>query len=388
MSAGNEVTQGKPSRVHTLDIVRGFSMFFICGGEYILLALCMCLPESRMMQALSEQLGHVAWEGFTFYDLIFPTFLLVSGASFTYSWLSQTKRGVPVWKRWQHLFLRTLLLCFLGFLYNGNLAQPTIDTMRFPSVLARIGLGVFLAAIPYTLTPLKWRWLLFPLGLAAYAGLFVCCGGEQPYARPDNWAGAVDAWLLPGVTDVGVKPGLDAEGVVSTFGAMWTAYLGMLLGDFLRSKWVCKSLWLYEGGVILIVAAYGMEPWVPIVKKLWSASYVCLAGGWTLLLCALVYLLADTLRCAKAFFPLTVLGVNALWFYFLAYFVDFKAVAWQFVSGGVGRWVRADSPEMLNAYYTLAYAIAGFVLLWLTVWFIYRQKQALRTWCKGQSPQA
>ncbi len=351
--------KGASTRVHMLDIVRGFSMFFICGGEFILLAICGCFQENEWMQCLAQQLGHVAWEGFQFLDLIFPTFLLVSGAAFTYSWQAQEKRGVSLAKRWQRLAFRTLLLCVLGFIYNGNLAQPTIETMRFPSVLARIGLGVFLAAIPYTVMPIKWRWVLFPAGLLAYAGLFALAGGATPYAQVDNWAGAVDALLLPGVTDCGVKPGLDAEGVVSTFGAMWTAYLGMLLADGLRSPFRFKVLWIGGFGALLIGGAYGMEPWVPIVKKLWTASYVCLAGGWTLVLCAVVYLLADTLRGAKWFFPLTALGLHALWFYFLARFVDFKAIAWQFVGGATIRWCEPQSPMIAVVYTT-----AGFLLLW------------------------
>ncbi len=363
------------TRVHTLDIVRGISMFFICGGELIALSLCACLPESAFFRELPAQFGHMVWEGFTFYDLIFPTFLLISGAAFTYSWQAQKKRDVPLVKRWQRLLFRTVCLCLLGFVYNGNLSHTTIDEMRFASVLARIGLCVFLAAIPYTMMPSKWRWLLFPIGVAGYIYLFAACGGETPYAQAGNWVAAVDGWLLPGVNDCGQPMGMiahdfggDAEGVISTFGAMWTAYLGMLLGDLLRSKIVFKPLWLYEIGVLLIVVAYGMEPWVPIVKKLWTASYLCLAGGWTFLLCGFVYLFADVLKWHKAFYPLSVLGVNALWFYFLAHFVDFNQLAWNIIGGATNRWVTLG-----EKYVVLIYYIAGFTLMWLMIWWVRRK---------------
>ncbi len=363
------------ARIQMLDIVRGLSMFCICGGEAILMALAFSFPECPFLKELPAQLGHPAWEGFTFYDVIFPTFLLVSGAAFTYSWAAQKARGVGAAARWQRLLLRTLILCLLGFIYNANLTRVSIDEMRFGSVLARIGLGVLLAAVPYALMPAKWRWVLFPVGLAAYAGLFYVCGGATPYAQEANWAVAVDGWLLPGVTDQGVatgvkyaSAGLDAEGVVSTFGAMWTAYLGMLLGDLLQSKLRLKALWMVVAGGLLIGAAVGMEPWIPVVKRLWTVSYSCLAGGWTLLACGVVYLLADVLKGAKAFYFFSVIGVNALWFYFLPLFVNYRGAA-NFLTGGLLN--RLDLEK--NVHYALLNLIIAFALMWLSIWWLRRK---------------
>ena len=73
------------SRVHMLDVVRGWSMFFIAGGDALLLSVCLAFPNLPGAAWMRFHLGHVQWEGFTFYDALFPTFLLISGASFTYS---------------------------------------------------------------------------------------------------------------------------------------------------------------------------------------------------------------------------------------------------------------------------------------------------------------
>lgn len=365
-STTTERSEGEASggRVQMLDIVRGLSMFFICGGDAVVLALCACFP-GETSQAVAGQLRHVAWEGFRFEDLIFPTFLFVSGAAFTFAWRRQMARGVPAMRRWGRLALRTALLVALGVVYNGGLEQTSLAAVRFPSVLARIGLGVFLAAAPYTFLPGRWKYAFFPVGLVGYALFFAWCGGEAPYAQAHNWAGAVDKALLPGA--LWGYP--DPEGIVSTLAAPLTAFLGMMMGDFLRSGVRRKALWMALAGGVLIAAAYGMEPWVPVIKKLWTSSYVCLAGGYSLLLCAFFYLLADVFRLGRGLFFLSFIGTHALWFYFLPRFLDLSGAAWKLIGGPLRAWGVGPS------WQRFAGALAGMAALWLAVWMLTRQRR-------------
>lgn len=354
------------SRVYMLDVVRGWSMFFISGGDAVLLALCLCFPKVSFFNSLRHQLGHVPWEGFTFYDALFPTFLLISGAAFTYSWHKQITLGVSLSRRWGRLLLRTLLLIVLGVLYNGALSAQTLSAIRFPSVLARIGLGVLGAALVWTNLPKRWRWLFFPVGLLGYVGLFAWCGGPHPYAMTQNWAGRIDQALLPGCVDASAVDGLDPEGVVSTLGAIFTAYLGMLLADFLRTTMKYKALWLALAGGGLLVVGYGCAEWVPIIKKLWTATYVCVAGGWSLLACAALYCLTDCLQWRKAFAPISFFGVAALWFYLLPKLFDFRTAAWRLVGGCTT--ALTDN----NALHLLVCASMSLVLLWIMVYLLRR----------------
>ncbi len=334
------------NRIAMLDVLRGLAMFFIVGGDTIVLALCGCFSGS-VSSEIQKQFGHFAWEGFRFYDAIFPTFLLVSGTAFTFSA-----------KRWRDLLIRTLVLIVLGVLYNGALSAESFADIRFPSVLARIGLGVLLAAIPYRFLPAKGRVLFLPVGLLLYGALFPLCGG---YADAAAWAGEIDAALIPNAH------GLDPEGVISTLGAMLTAYLGMLLGDFLRSSISRKPLWMALAGVVLIGLAWGVSPVCPIIKKLWTSSYVCLAGGWTLVVAAGLYLLTDTLQLKRLFAPVAFIGVHALWFYLLPRFVDFQGTAWRLIALPV----RSLTEEL--SVQRLLLAMASFLLLFGSVWFICRR---------------
>src|SRR4051812_30913846 len=60
-------------RLVSLDALRGFDMFWIVGGDRFFRAL-MKWGDWSFSPVVIEQLDHVAWEGFRFYDMIFPLF--------------------------------------------------------------------------------------------------------------------------------------------------------------------------------------------------------------------------------------------------------------------------------------------------------------------------
>ena len=69
-----EPQPSRNERLMSIDALRGFDMIWIVGGDSIAQALGKWLgtPEGA---SLAEQFEHVDWEGFRFYDLIFPLFL-------------------------------------------------------------------------------------------------------------------------------------------------------------------------------------------------------------------------------------------------------------------------------------------------------------------------
>src|SRR5258708_39973181 len=71
-------------RLYSLDALRGFDMFWIAGGEEIFHILARITGNS-FWQTLSDQFEHPAWNGFHFYDLIFPLFLFIPGVATPYS---------------------------------------------------------------------------------------------------------------------------------------------------------------------------------------------------------------------------------------------------------------------------------------------------------------
>src|SRR6266545_5379627 len=71
-------------RLMSLDALRGFDMFWIIGAEDLFHGLDKISPTG-VIRILAEQLDHADWEGFHFYDLIFPLFVFIVGVSLVFS---------------------------------------------------------------------------------------------------------------------------------------------------------------------------------------------------------------------------------------------------------------------------------------------------------------
>ena len=74
----------RPERIVSVDALRGFDMFWIIGGEQVAEALDK-MGGGPVASAIATQLKHVEWEGFRFYDVVFPLFLFLIGVSIVIS---------------------------------------------------------------------------------------------------------------------------------------------------------------------------------------------------------------------------------------------------------------------------------------------------------------
>lgn len=132
-------------RVASIDALRGFDMFWIVGGEGIIRAFFKVWPNA-VTGALDAQSHHAYWQGFHFYDLIFPLFLFVVGLVLPFSLSRRLEEGANRRQLYGHLVRRLLVLFLLGLLCNG-LLDFNLHTLRIPGVLQRIAVCYFLAAL-------------------------------------------------------------------------------------------------------------------------------------------------------------------------------------------------------------------------------------------------
>lgn len=151
----------RPARLLSLDALRGFDMFWIMSGEQIAHTLAKTTQWAPAVW-LSNQLHHTVWNGFTFYDMIFPLFLFIAGVSLPFS-LEGKKINRQLYVT---MIRRTVLLILLGLVVNGVLQWNGYLHTRFASVLGRIGLAWFFAALIYMNFSLKGQVAWF-LGLLA-----------------------------------------------------------------------------------------------------------------------------------------------------------------------------------------------------------------------------
>ncbi|MBO5276374.1 MAG: DUF5009 domain-containing protein [Alistipes sp.] len=365
----------KNQRLMSLDTLRGFDMFFIMGLSGLIVSLCALWPNV-VTNEIAEQMGHVAWNGLQHHDTIFPLFLFLAGVSFPFSLAKQRENGATKGEIYAKIFRRAAMLIFLGMVYNG-LFQLDFANLRVASVLARIGLAWMGAALLYVNFGVKTRaWIAVAI-LVIYALLskFVCAPdmpGSDPLSMEGSLVGWVDRLLMPGrlIYDSGR---FDPEGLLSAVPAVVTAMLGMFTGELIRSEKTTgerKTLMMVVGGVVLAVVAWLGNYFVPINKMLWSSTFVCAVGAYSLLMMALFYYLIDVKGWQKWTLVFRVVGMNSITIYLAQRIISFSGINKFFFGGLAGLCSEQVGEVILDA---------GFVLVcWLFLYFLYKKKVFLK----------
>ena len=114
--------------------------------------LCVAQRQTGLawVDIIAAQFKHPAWNGFTFYDFIFPLFLFISGVSLAFSLNSAQAKGVENRVLYLKAFKRMLILIGLGILYkNAPVSFFEPSQIRFVSVLGRIGFAGFITTLIY-----------------------------------------------------------------------------------------------------------------------------------------------------------------------------------------------------------------------------------------------
>lgn len=331
-SSPSEVAAPLPAvsgRLLSLDALRGFDMVWILGLDQLIPLLCRRLaPGSRFTEIVATQLEHADWEGFRFYDLIFPLFLFLAGVSMAISLPRRMERDGSL-RTAVHLVLRCLILYLLGVIYNGGL-EHGLEHVRWMGVLQRIALAA--AAAGLLSLCLKSRGLIGAavVLLVGYWALMKYVAvpefGAGVFKEGQNLANYLDKLWLPGRRYDGDH---DPEGLLSTLPAVATAILGLLSGKLLFSSQsnVRKIISLLFLGAALLGAGWAWNPSFPIIKKIWTSSYVLAAGGWSMILLGLFYAVIDVWKRKFWTCPFVWVGANPIALYLASGLGFFGAVA-------------------------------------------------------------
>lgn len=408
MKPGNENSAacGEGERLASLDALRGFDMFWIVGAGALVEALGK-LRETGATRFLSAQLTHVQWRGFHFEDLIFPMFVFIAGVSLVFS-LGKAVRGGGVVKAVWRLMLRSVLLVLLGIFYYGGLKGNWTD-IRLLGVLQYIGVASFFAGGLYlAFRRARWlaaacavlllghwalmEWVPFPdvrLDSVALAKAEERVGSRDPlkvlrdapgtvrgrYEEGYNLSNYVDYRFLPGKKANGAyenQPLLGVPGVVAV------CLLGVLAGLWLRRADVDDArrvAGMAAAGAVGVAIGVLWGTRLPIVKKLWSPSFVLVAGGASAALLALFYGVVDVWKKRRWCQPFVWIGMNPLVLYLAHNVVSFHDVARRLAGGGLQRCL--DAHVMAGAGGVLL-ALVELALSFLFVRALYVRKVFIR----------
>jgi predicted acyltransferase len=364
---------GLPQRLHSLDALRGFDMFWILGGEEIVHNLAE-ITGSPAMKVLSDQLTHPEWHGFHFYDLIFPLFLFLAGVATPFSVGAALEKGKSQNELLVKVIKRGLILVLLGIIHNNHLELKPIAEIRFGSVLGRIGLAYMFANIIYLYTTQRGQIIWFCSLLLGY--WFLILFGSAPgfesgdLTMEGNIVSYLDRMIMPGKLYLGIH---DPEGLVSTIPAIGTGLLGIYAGNILKNAPLTpdgKSLRLLILGVASIVLALLWNFVFPINKNLWTSSFVLLAGGLSLVLLSLFFYVIDARGIKRWAFFFTVIGMNSILIYMSGQFIR-----WGYTTDAFFKWLVDLVGEPYNV---LVFSICYIFVKWMFLYFLYRKNVFLR----------
>jgi len=387
-------------RLMSLDALRGFDMFWIVGGEELVHGLHKAWPVGPV-GLLERQVGHKPWQGVAFYDMIFPLFVFIVGASLVFSVTRLIERGGKA-ASLKRIFIRSLMLYLFGLLVYGGLSKG-FDHIRWMGVLQRIAISYFFASLIFSTFRLRGMIVICASLLLGYWALCTLVPirdfnletrrlqslnlkPESPetmarFLATTNWVrGKFDDGLcLPQHLDFRYLPGFkwdgayDPEGILSTLPAIATCLLGVFAGLLLKNGSMPdekKVLVLLGAGIAVIAVGFIWGLQFPVIKKIWTSSYVLVVGGYSCVFLAVFYQMIEIWQWRRWCEPFLWIGMNPITIYMVCNLVHVEDLAKLVVGGPV--------QHSLGAWGPLAVAVVVMGLVLVFTRFLYQRKIFLR----------
>ena len=345
-------------RITSIDIFRGLTMM-----------LMTIVNNPGDWGNVYAPLLHAEWHGATPTDMVFPFFVFIMGTAMPFSTL---RTGVITKDYFLKILTRSLRIFNLGLFLNffskiqvgelegaplvlirliiavglayamlGNfkaniklglaIGATTLmfilafwggedfASVRIPGVLQRIALVYFFAALIYQRFDLKGQLIAGALLLISYWAMMALIpvpGGIAPnFDKGTNLAAWIDNTLLPGHLWASSKT-WDPEGILSTIPTITTVLLGIWTGNIIQNQKSESYKWLLGIGLALIITGKLWGVVFPINKALWTSSYVLFAGGWAMLVLAIVSVIDEKAGNNPVTRFLIVWGVNPMIVFF------------------------------------------------------------------------
>jgi predicted acyltransferase len=357
-------------RLMSLDALRGLDMLFLTGIAGVFAAIGKSY-DNAFFDCLANQIHHTEWEGFHAWDLIFPLFIFMVGASMPFAVSKRLQDGYSRKKLYFHILKRSLLLFFFGLLMAGFL-KFDFQNMKYPGVLQRIAIAYFFSAMIVMNTNIKKQAIIAGSLLIIYWLLMILVPvpgyGAGVLTPEGNLHTYIDQQLLPGRMN---NVFYDEDGILQQMSSIAVCLAGVLAGHWLRSSYAQnrKVLGLLAGGTLSILIALLWSLSFPIIFRLWSSSYAMLAIGISAILLGLFYWIIDVKGYKKWAFPFVIVGMNAITIYLAPYLIDFNKPVNFFVNGFI---------NYLGAFKPVFYALCILTVKWLFLYFLYKKKIFLK----------
>ncbi len=362
------LSPAKSKRLISLDALRGLTI-----------AAMVIVNDPGTWQHIYWPLRHAEWNGCTITDLIFPFFLFIVGVSIALAYSKRVEANVPKKSLYRKIIIRAINIYLLG-LFLWLWPEFDFSSIRWVGVLQRISFVFLVCALLFLNT--NWKQQI-KIGAAILVLYYIIIAyipvpgiGKPDLSIPEgNWANYLDTLILPGVM---YQKTWDPEGLLSTFPAIVSGIIGMLIGKlYLSVKDENKRLvWLFFVGFAMFLAG-GLWNWFfPINKNLWTSSFVLYTAGLGTLGLAACILIVDIWGYTKWTFLGRVYGANAITSYVLAGMLTL--VFYRIKFGGVslnGWFMNGLTPLGFDPrFVSMLYAVIYMLIIFIPALIMYRKK--------------
>lgn len=364
--AGSVLNQ-PAKRLVSLDAFRGLTI-----------ASMLLVNNPGSWSSVYKQLEHAEWNGWTFTDLVFPSFLWIVGVSITFSFAKRMEEGAGRGLLFLHTLRRAALIFVVGFLI-AYLPRLDLAHVRIPGVLPRIAVCSLLASAIFLTHKLRGI-IAWTVGLmAVYWGLMILYPvpghGAGVLTKEGNFSAWIDSLVLAGHMWSQTKT-WDPEGIVSTLPAVSTTLFGVLCGMLLRTEKTQaeKTAWMFTIGAGLTVVGAVMNIWLPINKSLWTSSYAVTMAGIAYTAFAFFYWIVDVQGYKSWAKPFVIYGSNAIAIYVVSDIVAIAMARMRWHAPVYATFQAAAPPYIASVLFALAHVAA----LGLFAWFLYSRRWFVR----------
>jgi predicted acyltransferase len=362
-------------RLISLDLLRGLTVI----GMILVNEMAGMQSEG----AVYPTLLHERWEGLHLADVVFPAFLLMVGISIPLSMRGSHPNPQDEYK---HILWRSVRLIVLGWLLSNMwwFMHFNQSSWRLFGVLQRIGIVYAVCSLMFMWVKPRTQLIVAATILILYWPLTLIPSLDglpnDIWARGHNFVGSVDRVLLgAGHHNYLQGPdGYDPEGLLGTLPAIAQGLIGVAIGEYLlrgADRDRLRKL-AYAGAAMLVFGiAWGFV--FPVVKDIWSSTFVLVTSGIATLVLVGLSLLFDgkPLKGPRYVAGALILpfGVNAIAAYVL-HEVAGGMLAWDLLQKPY-RAIRPIVGTELAAFVPVGLFIA---FVWLCMFYLWRKKWLIR----------
>lgn len=365
-------------RLLSLDILRGLDLMMLVGLQPVLYQFLLKLGNPTLNNTLLRQLDHVAWEGFSAWDLVMPLFLFMSGVTMPFSLPKYLKQNnnVMLWKR---VLKRVLMLFVLGMVVQGNILSLDPDRIYiYSNTLQAIAIG-YLLTVPIVLYLKPRMQVVAIIALLVIYTIPMTLFGD--WTPQDNFACAIDKMILGRFRDGSY---ITADGTwqfAAWYDYTWlwssltfccTVAMGSIAGRIIKSGNDNRNrttLILLACGIAMIIAGEIWGLWQPIIKRIWSGSMTLYSGGWCFILLALFYWWIDVKGHKRGLQWLQIYGCNAITAYLIGEVINFRSIVESVLHG---------TQQFAGEFYPVILTAGNSLIIFAILAVLYKQKIFLK----------